>query len=291
MKPMLAGTVGANTVIPFPVFASPKIDGIRAIVQDSSLLTRRLLPVPNYYIYSALSISSFNGLDGELVVGPINSPDTYRVTLSGVMTRAGAPLATFWVFDRWDNPGQFMYRRDFLPRKTLTLGGGLTIRTLKQEIINNADELLAYEQRMLAQGFEGVMLRRTDGKYKFGRSTPDEFLLMKLKRFQDSEAKIIGLVEQVHNANVATINELGYTKRSSHKANRIPKGTTGALQVRDLKTGVMFEIGTGMDDATRAAFWKKPPIGKICKYKFQPHGIKDKPRFPVFLGLRDRRDR
>jgi DNA ligase-1 len=50
---------------------------------------------------------------------------------------------------------------------------------------------------------------------------------------------------------------------------------------------VEFEIGTGMDDHTRAVLWRTPPIGKQVKFKFQPTGIKDKPRFPVYLGIRE----
>lgn len=288
VKPMLAGTIKDEESIPFPVLASPKLDGIRAIVHDSQLLSRRLLTIPNRHVFSQLSRKEFNGLDGELVVGLSNAPDAYTATLSGIMSEGGQPPVTFWVFDRWDLSTVYTYRRDRLPLKQEL--EGVTIKRLKHNLINSLEELQIYEQHVLSRGYEGVMLRDPQGRYKFGRSTPREFALMKLKRFEDSEAKIIGIVEQVHNANEATINNLGYTKRSSHKANRIPKGTTGALEVVDLKTGVQFEIGTGMDDATRARFWADPPIGKIVKYKFQPMGVKMKPRFPVFLGLRDERD-
>jgi DNA ligase-1 len=288
VKPMLAGTIKNEASIPFPVLASPKLDGIRAIVVEDKLLSRRLLEIPNRHVFNQLSRKEFHGLDGELVVGKANAPDAYTATLSGIMSEGGIPPVTFWVFDRWDLTSVYTYRRDRLPWRTEL--DGVVVTRLKHELISCVEELQIYEQQMLAKGFEGVMLRDPQGRYKFGRSTPREFALMKLKRFEDSEAKIIGIVEQVHNANEATINNLGYTKRSSHKANRIPKGTTGALEVVDLKTGVRFEIGTGMDDATRARFWADPPIGKIAKYKFQPTGVKMKPRFPVFLGLRDPKD-
>lgn len=289
VSPMLAGTIKNEESIPFPVFGSPKLDGIRAIVKEASLVSRRLLTIPNRHVYEQLSQPEFEGLDGELVVGPSYAPDAYTVTLSGIMSEGGIPPATFWVFDRWDKSVPFIYRKGLLP-STRELEGGVTIKRLKQTLINSLEELQIYEQLVLSRGYEGVMLRHPDSRYKFGRSTPREFALMKLKRFMDSEALIIGLVEQVHNANEPKLNALGYTKRSSHKENRIPKGTTGALQVRDLKTGIVFEIGTGMNDAVRAAFWADPPIGKIVKYKYQPMGVKTKPRFPVFLGLRDPRD-
>jgi DNA ligase-1 len=285
---MLAGTVKDEASIPFPILASPKLDGIRAIVKDEALLSRKLLEIPNRHVFGQLSRKEFHGLDGELIVGSSTAANSYTATMSGVMSEGGAPLVTFWVFDRWDLSSVYTYRRDRLPSRMEL--DGVVIKRLKHELINSLEELQIYEQHVLSRGYEGVMLRDPQGRYKFGRSTAREFALMKLKRFEDSEAEIIGIVEQKHNANEATINALGRMKRSSHKANKIPKGTTGALECRDLKTRVTFEIGTGMDDAIRAKFWEDPPIGRIAKYKFQPTGVKNKPRFPVFLGLRDPRD-
>ena len=61
--------------------------------------------------------------------------------------------------------------------------------------------------------------------------------------------------------------------------------TMGALIVRDIKSGVEFNIGTGFTAAQRAASWV---IGSMHKYKFFP--IKDKPRHPVYLGARSALD-
>jgi DNA ligase-1 len=137
-----------------------------------------------------------------------------------------------------------------------------------------------------------VFRRAPNGPYKFGRSSTNEGTLLKLKRFEDSEAEIIGVEELLSNQNDANKNALGHTERSSHKANMVPMGTMGCLNVRDLKSKVEFSIGTGFDADTRAEFWKtrKTVIGKIVKYKYFASGSKDKPRFPVFLGFRDKRD-
>ncbi len=66
----------------------------------------------------------------------------------------------------------------------------------------------------------------------------------------------------------------------------------GSLKVRDVKTGVVFEIGTGFDQALRDLFWDRRGDypGHIVKYKHFAGGSKDKPRFPVFLGFRDEGD-
>ena len=68
---------------------------------------------------------------------------------------------------------------------------------------------------------------------------------------------VIGMEEKMHNANEATIGELGQTKRTSHQENLVPMGTMGALIVRDLKTGVEFNIGTGFSNADRDWWWSQ----------------------------------
>ena len=149
-----------------------------------------------------------------------------------------------------------------------------------------------FEKKCLEAGFEGVMVRKGDGPYKFGRSTSKEGYLLKWKRFTDSEAEVQGFVEQTHNANEKEKDALGNSKRSQHKENLIPVGTLGALLVCDVKTKIEFSIGTGFNGADRAYIWslREKFIGHIVKYKYQEIGVKGKPRFPVFLGFRDKDD-
>ena len=55
---------------------------------------------------------------------------------------------------------------------------------------------------------------------------------------------------------------------------------------------IEFNIGSGMDDATRAEIWvnRSKYLGAVAKFKCFPIGAKDAPRFPVFLGFRDLSD-
>ncbi len=114
--------------------------------------------------------------------------------------------------------------------------------------------------------------------------------LLKLKRFTDAEAEVVGFEERMHNGNEATTNELGRTKRSSHAAGKTGRGDLGALQVR--YEGVEFNVGTGFTDEDRAAIWADQPayLGRLAKFKFFSVGVKVAPRHPVFLGWRDRSD-
>ena len=281
MKPLLAGKFDESKQ-KFPLLASAKLDGVRCIIIDGVAMSRSLKPIPNAHVQSVIGKSRLNGLDGELMVGPIGSKTVYRDTVSGVMRAEGDPAFKFWVFDRVI-PNQPFYER-FASLYDIPLIGS-AFDVLSHYQMSDRDELYRFEDKQLNLGLEGVMVRDPNGPYKFGRSSTNEGILLKLKRFEDSEAVILSIEELQQNNNAATTNALGHTARSSHKANLSGKGTMGALNVRDIHTGVEFSIGTGFDTATRDEYWATQPIGTIIKYKYFAGGSKDKPRFPVYLGV------
>lgn len=287
MKPMLASPAGP--VIPFPMLLSPKLDGIRCLVIGGVAVGRSLKPIPNKYVQLLFGHHEFNGLDGELIVDSPIAKEVFQVTSSGVMSIEGQPKVKFYVFDDFSHEAGFAKRLDIAFKRTKKHTH--FVQVPHHEIIEEVD-LLNYEEDYLETGYEGVMLRHPDGPYKFGRSTAKEAWLLKVKRFVDSEAKIIGFTEAQHNANEAKRNELGQLERSSHKAGKVGKQTLGALMVKDLKTGVEFDIGTGFTADQRSLLWAQSDnlLGKVIKYKSQPTGVKEKPRFPVFLGFRNKVD-
>lgn len=296
-RPLLAAAVDPDhdlRRLPYPLLASPKLDGIRAVIRGGIVLSRSLKPIPNRAVQTKLGLPVLEGLDGELIVGDARAPNVFSRTSSGVMSIEGIPDFKFWVFDDVDSPASKFEARFAGIRRTLAQGrGGAHVSLVAHKLITNEADLLAYEAANLLAGFEGVMLRSPDGIYKHGRSTLKEAILLKLKRFSDSEAEVIGFVERQHNANEAKRNALGHQERSSKKAGMVGTGTLGALQVRDVKTGVEFEIGTGFNDVQRADIWgaQRRYLGAVVKYKSRPP-VKagGKPYLPVFLGFRDRRD-
>lgn len=270
----------------FPLLGSPKLDGIRAAKHRGQLLSRTLKQIPNLHIQKAAQ-GWADGLDGELIVGSPTDPDVYRNTVSGVMSVTGTPNFTYWIFDIHERDSRYA---DVLHELQLHSASHASISVLPQQVLSSIDDVLEYESARVDEGYEGVILRDPGAPYKFGRSTAKEGYLLKLKRFEDSEAEILSVIEEMHNGNEATTNELGRTKRSSHQANKTGKGRMGALLVRDIKTGIEFQIGTGFDDSDKEWFWNSNVRGRLVKYKHFPVGVKDKPRHPVYLGLRDRRD-
>ena len=129
--------------------------------------------------------------------------------------------------------------------------------------------------------------RNPKGIYKFGRSTSKEQLSIKFKFFEDSEFEVVGFEELHKNTNEQVINELGYTKRSTHKKNQIPMNTLGSLV---LKFGdVTFNVGSGFTDVQRAEIWANRDnyIGKLAVVRYMDVGAKLVPRLPIFKGWRN----
>lgn len=286
-KPMLAAPADLST-LRYPILVSAKLDGVRAVVRGGVVMSRSNKPIPNVHVQALFK--EFEGYDGELIVGPPNSPTCYRDTVSGVMSASGRPNVRFYVFDCVNNMADTYSRR----MRGITADERLNAHKIVQHVqhvCKDLGEVLAYEAQALSNGYEGLILRQAIAPYKCGRSTAREQYLLKLKRFSDFECKVIGFEERMHNGNEAFTNELGRTARTSHQENKIGRGDLGAL-VCLTSEGVEFRVGTGFDDSQREEIWFNAAYyrGKLAKIKYFAIGMKDAPRHPVFLGWRDERD-
>lgn len=290
-KPM-RGVQAELDKLQFPLLVSPKIDGIRCLVINGRGMSRNLIQLPNVHLQGLLA-GLPSGLDGEVVVGYEAAKDVYNRTNSAVMSKTGDHDFKFLVFDTFF-PGSDM---EFSHRNIRTANcvedlGLSWVQHLKHELVENLDQLLMVEALYLEAGYEGMILRSPSGEYKQGKATLKSQGMLKLKRFTDSEAEILGTEELHRNDNVLGVDAFGNAKRSSHQENMIPMGTLGALCVRDVHYGWEFNVGGGFSDELRASLWadRDALLGKIVKYKYFPHGMKDVPRHPGFLGFRDKID-
>lgn len=293
-KPMLAEHADMNN-IKFPVYASTKLDGVRAVVINGRLLSRSLKPIPNKYVRSLFEKPEYEGLDGELIVGSPTDPKCFSKTTSGIMSEDGEPDVTYYVFDQIPNySGQPPLTR--FQERYKDLAGYCTlwkhVHLVQQKLIFRMSELLEFEEICLEEGYEGVIIKDPNSPYKYGRSTLKEAYMLKIKRYKDSEAKIISVEPLFENNNEATRDELGKIKRSNAKSGMVEKQTLGSITVEDIKTKVQFNIGTGFSEDLRKELWdhKEDLVGRLVKYKYFGYGQVDKPRHPVFLGFRDERD-
>jgi DNA ligase-1 len=290
MKPLLAHTVENPEKVTFPVLASPKLDGVRCLTRGGAAITRTLKPIPNVATREALSI--LPDLDGELILGNPTDPGVFKRSQSAAMTFEGTPDLTLWVFDTAGGEAGFSERYAKAVRAVDDFRALVRVEIVAHELIHDSAALMEYESEMVAAGYEGVMIRDPSGPYKFGRSTEKQGILGKVKRFKDADAEIIGVAELQHNENAAELDALGHTKRSTHAEGKRAGGTLGALICRAPGWAETFKVGTGFTAADRAELWaiRDTLPGQFVKFKYQPSGTADAPRFPSFLGLRDSRD-
>lgn len=294
-KPLLAATCEDVSSIHYPVYVPPKLDGIRCVIFGGVAYSRSMKPIRNTFVQSwvARNADFLEAMDGELIVGEPTAENVFQVTSSGVMSKDGEPDFGFYVFDVVSEL-PYHERLLFIARKLNTIlpdhKDDLRLCFVESELVNNQEELMVKEKEALESGYEGIMVRSPFGKYKMGRSTVKEGILLKVKRFVDTECKIIGFKEKMHNTNEATLDNLGHTERSSAKEGLVPANTLGALIVE--YDGQELGVGSGFDDATRKYIWENRDtyLGKLAKIKYFPIGIKELPRFPVYIGIRSEDD-
>ena len=188
IKPLLA-TKAEFDKIQYPVLATPKLDGIRCLMVDGVAMSRSMKPIPNQFVQEQLK--GLHGLDGELMVN-----GDFNQVQSGIMKKAGEPDFTFHVFDKWDRDygyGLCMEDMDWLGINNTRA------KLLLPNTVNNERELTLYLEHCLKQGYEGIMIRQPNSKYKFGRSTVKEGILLKIKKFFDDEAELLEIIEKMTN--------------------------------------------------------------------------------------------
>lgn len=291
-KPMKAPTkpIPDMSALRFPMLVTPKIDGIRCLVVNGELVSSTFKPIPNTYINEQLRGAVEEGMDGELVVA-----NNFNATTSGVMRKTGEPDFTYCVFD-WVKDGDLDETYSNRMGRLYDWKEGSRVIKLIPSFVSTLENLKAFADKCLQHGYEGAMMRDPTGRYKCGRATHKEQLLLKWKPFEDAEARIVGFEEQMQNNNVAEKDAFGRSKRSSHKGNKTGKGTLGKFVVRGVFKGeeIEFRIGAGegLGKVLRQTIWdnQEKHLDLHIKYKYQLIGSVDAPRIPIFLGFRDEKD-
>lgn len=293
----------------FPCILQPKIDGVRAHTPEGVLLGRSNKPIRNVYTRELYSKPEYAFLDGELAAAHECDPELCRLTTSATSTIEGEPFTLWWVFDYLAESvlhQEYEWRLRALTdhvRAMQAQGWAGHLRVIPWVVVYNMDELNHYRNLWLEMGYEGSIIRDPYGKHKQGRSTVKEMGVLRIKDFIDFEFRIDKIVEGQKNLNEATINERGYTERSTHQENMVPNGMVGALEgpaladVFDPQTGEVLvakgqwvTVAAGrMKHDMRKHYFENPHelLRQIAKAKMFPKGIKDKPRFPTFQCLRD----
>ena len=295
-RPLLSGTLKNYDKLNYPVIGTPKLDGIRALIINGQLVSRNFKQIPNIYTRNLFEKILEEGMDGELVLGNYPLNHNFNQVQSEIMSFEGEPDVTFcafdWVKDSLEEPYENRIKRLEEWFYNLSDKKAAHIDIVEPKILYSQEDIEYYERWCYVTGNEGAMIRTPKGKYKCGRSTEREQILLKIKKFWDAEAVVIGFKEKMVNENVQEKDEFGLSKRSSSKDGLVSGNTLGTIFVRDVNSGVEFGVGSGFNDEIKDEIWQNQDkyLGKFLKYKYQELSKDKIPRFPVFLGFRHEND-
>jgi DNA ligase-1 len=231
-KPLLAARVEEHSLdeLKFPVGVTNKIDGIRCLKIDGHAVSRTFKPIPNHHIRTLIEQMVPDGMDMEITM-PGYPKGTFQECTGNVMREDSVNDFKIWVIDyvtgSLDEPYSQRIQKALDYAKTYWINKGMHFQILYPVVVHNKEELEEQEAQALSQGFEGIMVRDLLGRYKCGRSTFNDGILIKLKRFEDSEAVIREVEELYHNENAADKDAFGRTKRSTAQENLVAAGTLG----------------------------------------------------------------
>ncbi len=229
---------------------STKLDGCRAWYEDGKFISRE----GNEYKAPDWFKDKFPNevLDGELYMGK----QSFQKTMSIVRTESAGDRwkeIRFMVFDAPKIPGTF---RERLAKAKELLEGVPFASVHEHRALSGKQELIDLLKFHVGNGEEGLMLRDPNSEYSTGRSKS----LLKVKLFQDAEAKVVE-----YNPG-----------KGRHK------GVMGGLIV-EMPNGKTFNIGTGFTDADRR---NPPPIGSYVTYTFTETTSDGIPKCVSFLRVR-----
>lgn len=292
-------------MIKFPALCSIKYDGWRMFEYNMEVRCRSMKPPKNRptqrkmkLLFEAMADHNFRGADGEAITGTLedairtNSPQCGKMFNSYDVNDE----FQFLIFDSYQYPRlPFWERLARVEAIVQQLKPEFSwIHHVEHVVVNNMEELMALLDKVEAQGGEGVMGRSFDGPYKMGRSTMKEGWLWALKPYADDEGKIISFAEELENQNEQETDERGYSKRSGHKENLVPKGRLGKFICVSPNFAETFSVGAGigLTHELRQEVWdnQEKYLGKFIKFKYQAVGTMDRPRQPKFMGFRAEED-
>lgn len=233
--------------------ASPKIDGVRVVCwPEWGPRLRGGGEIPNKLMRMTLAHPAFVGLDGELTL-KWDDPEGFEPTRKAVLSEEWRGKWEFCVFDSVNSAGWPFALRSSWGGPSVN---GAIVRCVPQFAVANTSELEAREREFLDQGFEGLMLRDANAKYKFGRSTWAEKGLVKLKRYAAGAGEVTGVERREADGQMlATV--------------RGGNGVGFALVVRGEERN-----------------WPPEALaGKFARYKWLPYGSGTRPRHAVWRGI------
>lgn len=229
---------------------SEKLDGIRAYWDGKNLISRggKTINAPKWFTKDYPSFE----IDGELWTKQKDFENISSIVRDKTPSEKWNEI-THYIFEVPNAKGTLFQRLEKVKSYESKY-----IKIVPQIKIKSKYHLEQFLNQIEQKDGEGVVVRDPNTLYINKRTSK----ALKVKSFKDTECEVIG-----------------YTKGKGKF-----KGMVGAVKCK-LENGIEFKIGSGLTNKTR----KNPPnIGDIITFKYQELTKYGKPRFPVYLRIRDK---
>jgi len=303
--------------IVYPIFASEKYDGVRAIINEGTAWSRKLLPLHDvFHKRFKPFLDKTIGTNHVLDVEVFNPTASFTEITSSLANEDGVQL-WLYVFDymtaiEWNGT----------PSTTFTIREQMTRRVLEeldpeceycrvvpQMLCHSKEEVLEFYESIIDVGGEGVMLRSPHQVYKQGRSTgkaqPNKGGgFYKLKAFDTLDAIIIGfenkrrLTEEAKEY-ITEKDAFGRSKRGHRKDDRIDVDEIGKVICQVPDRFYTDDKGNEQPFIFKSTWTKGSPvrteitwdnkdqyIGRWVEIEYMSVGMKNLPRLPRIKRFR-----
>jgi DNA ligase-1 len=271
--PMLAHDWNKQKKLPeFPLDVQPKLNGVRCLAywdEDGvHLMSRGGDPWFIPHIEEELNRYRLPGLvlDGELYVHDTSLQQIIHLVKNPELSEP----VEYRVFDvLWPDDLELSWTERYQELEFMFDDSEYfkdsKINIVRARTVKSEQELYKILSQYERDGYEGIIVRTHQGKYKLGHRSRD---LLKLKNFKDAEFKIVGWYE-------ATGNDKGTVCWVC----AIDNGDT--FRVRPM--GTRDERANLLRDA-------ESYVGQFLTVKYQDLTDDGIPQFPVGIAIRDKRD-
>ncbi len=273
VDPMLAQSYDKHgKKIKYPAYVQPKLDGHRciAIIQDGkcTLWSRTRKPITGVPHIAAQLEKLFPAstiiLDGELYHHDYREKfEELTSFIRQVTPKPGHEIVQYWVYDVVDLNANFKTRNFVLEGAQ----DHITERSIDKIVIvptfdvSDEEDMVGLFGAFTDNGYEGLMVRNTDGLYKGKRS----YDLQKVKLMQDAEYEIVDVV-----SGKGKMAELAIFRCVTEDGQEFGVKMKGALE----------DLRIYLED-------KENYIGRDLTVQYQKLSAEGVPIFPVGLRIRE----
>ncbi len=228
---------------------SEKLDGIRAYWDGNQLLSRngKKIHAPQWFIKDYPSFK----IDGELWTKRDDFENISSIVRDKIPGKNWSQIKHY-IFEVPNAKGDLFQRLEKVKAYENDY-----ILVLPQILIKNKQHQKDYLNEVEEKKGEGIVVRNPNALYINKRT----YQALKVKNFKDTECKITG-----------------FTKGKGKYLDKV-----GAI-ICQLQNQITFKIGSGMDDKFRN---NPPKVGTKITFKYQNLTKYGKPRFPVYLRIRE----